>query len=304
MPDNCPHCGVALAWATRSCPRCGARLPDPVSNVPDVGPRTDLTQEVEPDPWADEARPGEPDPTLGAGVEAPDRRWSPRRWWTQPRHRALVAIAVCGVLLGVAVGLAFAVGNQSVDTNRVVPAKSAARRQPRRLSATRPTAPAVSPDQQREVAYLSQLESVLQQAAAGRTVLVGTLRGAPATCAMPPGAAAVFVHAVVQNRTNLLNTLGALAPAPNPESQQLEQLLVAALHASSQADGEYEAWLYANGVTDPQACSASSTPAIALFWNSARASDSTATTAKTAFVTAFNPVAVAYSLPTWTEAQF
>jgi len=304
MPDNCPHCGVALAWATRSCPRCGARLPDPVSNVPDPRPRPDPTQEVERDTWADEPRAGEPDPTLGAAVEAPDRRWSPRRWWAKPRHRALVAIAVCGVLLGVAVGLAFAVGNQTVDTNRVVPAKPAARRQPRRLTAAPATAPAISPDDQREIAYLSQLESVLQQAAVGRTVLVGSLRGAPATCAMPPAAAAVFVRSVVQNRTNLLNTLGALSPAPNPDSQRLEQLLAAALHASSQADGEYAAWLDANGATDPQSCSASSTPAIALFWNSAQASDSTATTAKTAFITAFNPVAVAYSLPTWTESQF
>jgi hypothetical protein len=304
MPDNCPHCGVALAWATRSCPRCGARFPDPVSNLLDPRPRADEIQEVERDSWADEPSPDEPEPTPDPTVEARHGRWSPRRWWAQPRHRALVAIAVCGVVLGVAVGLAFAIGNQAVDTNRVVPAKPTARRHPRRLTAVPATAPAISPDEQREIAYLSQLESVLQQAAAGSTVLVGTLRGAPATCAMPPGAAATLIHTVVQNRTNLRNALGALAPAPNPESQRLEQLLAAALHASSQADGEYEAWLDANGVTDPQSCSPSSTPAIALYWNSARASDSTASTAKAAFVAAFNPVAVAYSLPTWTASQF
>jgi hypothetical protein len=122
---------------------------------------------------------------------------------------------------------------------------------------------------------------------------------------MPPGGVAVWVHSVVQNRTNLLNTLGAMAQsAPNAEAQQLEQLLAAALHASSQADGEYEAWLDANVVTDPQSCSATSSPSIAVFWNSARASDSTASTAKAAFVAAFDPVAARFGLPAWTEAQF
>jgi hypothetical protein len=154
------------------------------------------------------------------------------------------------------------------------------------------------------VAYLSSLESLLQQASAGRIVLVGALRGAPGGCAMPPGAAAVLVNTVVQNRTSLLNQLGALPPAPNPEAQRLEQLLAAALHASSQADSEYEAWLYATGLADPQSCSASSSPTIALYWNSARASDSTATAAKAEFVTAFDPVAALFGLPTWTPSQF
>lgn len=320
MPDNCPHCGVALAWATRACPQCGARLPDPVSPVlgdprPDGG-----TGEAEAKTWAERWDVGSwaDDATVAVGAETagagPDAGrvgsgpatvgLGPRGWWAQSRHRNLVAIAVCGVVLGVAVGVAFAIGNQAVEPNRVVPAKPVARQHARRLGGVTPTAPAISPELVREFTYVNQLEAVLQQAAPGRAVLAGTLRGAPASCPMPPGQAAVVVNAVLQNRTNLLNALGAMAPAPNAEAQQLEQLLAAALHASSQADGEYEAWLAANGVTDPASCSATSSPAIAVFWNSARASDSTATTAKAAFVAAFDPVAARFNLPVWNESQF
>jgi len=151
---------------------------------------------------------------------------------------------------------------------------------------------------------MNQLESILQQAAVGRTVLSAALRGAPGSCALPLATAAVAVHAVVLNRTALLYGLGALPPPPNAEAQQLGQLLAAALSASSQADSDYEAWLDANGLAGRQTCSDRSSPATALLWNSARASDSTATTAKITFVTAFNPVAARFGLPIWAETQF
>jgi hypothetical protein len=225
MPNSCQHCGVALAWATRACPRCGGRLGDPAVTLAGARPLAylgDAADAADASSWAADAPDDEPgwapaDDLAPAPVDDPTvvGRVGPPGWWSQPRHRNLVAITACGVILGVAVGLAFGVGNQGVEPNRVVPAA----RKHRRVVAALPTVPTVSPDQQREVAYLGQLESILQRASPGRTVLVGSLQGAPSNCAMPPVAALALVHTVVLNRTSLLNELGALPAAPSAESQ-------------------------------------------------------------------------------------
>jgi hypothetical protein len=275
-----------------------------VSSALGIGRRADRSPPPRPDTWANDPPP-EATHDAARTREVRTRRARPvaRAWWANPRHRTSVAIAVCGLVLGLAVGLAFAVGNETVEPNRVAPAPTPGRRPHRLAVGVRPVLPAPTA-QLGELAYVSQLESMLQQAAVGRTVLTAALRGAPGSCQLPLATAAVAVHAVVMNRTSLLYGLGALPPAPNAETQQLEPLLAAALHASSQADSEYEAWLDANGVAGPATCSDGSSPATARFWNSARASDSTATTAKIAFVAAFNPVAARFSLPIWAETQF
>jgi hypothetical protein len=304
MPNHCSHCGVLLAWATRRCARCGARLPDPVSSALGIGRRANQSQPPRSDTWADHAPPEATHDAAGTReVRTRRARLAARGWWAESRHRTSVAIAVCGLVLGLAVGLAFAVGNPTVEPNRVAPAP-APRRHPHRLAAGAWPVPPAQPAQLAELAYLNQLESILQQAAVGRTVLTAALRGAPGSCQLPLATAAVAVHAVVLNRTHLLYGLGALPSAPNAETQPLEPLLAAALRVSSQAESEYEAWLDTNGVAGLESCSDRSSPATALFWNSARASDSTATTAKVTFVTAFNPVAARFSLPIWAETQF
>jgi hypothetical protein len=139
---------------------------------------------------------------------------------------------------------------------------------------------------------------------AGRTQLIAVLQGAQGACAITPLAASQQIHAVVGNRVAILNELGALAPAPNPEAQQLEQLLQDALHASAQADTEYEAWMQDLGRSSPDACPDSGSPSSQSFRDSARAADTSATALKTQFVASFDAVAARFGLPTWSEAEF
>jgi hypothetical protein len=246
-----------------------------------------------PDPAVAGPPADDPDPTLpgrSVGVDL-------QAWWSEPRHRTFVAVAACGLLLGVAVGLAFAAGGRPPETT-AGKASAPSRSRPR------PARAAPSSVQQRERAYVARLETVLQQSAAGRSQLVGVLQSAQGACAITPLSASQQIHAVVGNRVAILNELAALPRAPNAEAQQLEQLLQAALRASAQADAEYEAWMQDLGQSSVQPCADASASTSQSFRDAARAADTNATALKTQFVTSFDGVAARYGLPTWSEAAF
>ncbi|HEV2992830.1 MAG TPA: hypothetical protein VG012_00355 [Acidimicrobiia bacterium] len=324
MANFCANCGAGLGASTSSCPQCGAPASDGAA-VLDARELADATSEhpLDPGPAAgppteDPTPPGgvvadggprpplRPDPAASApSADDPDRTLPGRSrrvdleaWWSAPRHRTFVAVAACGLLLGVAVGLAFAAGGRPSETTGP---KAAAppRSRPRPARAAPPAGV-----QQRERTYVARLEAVLQESAAGRNQLVAALRSAQGACAITPLAASQQIHAVVGNRVAILNELAALPPAPNTEAQQLEQQLQAAVRASAQADAEYEAWMRDLGQSGVDPCADAGVSTSQSFRDAARAADANATALKTQFVTSFDAVAARYGLPTWTEAGF
>ncbi len=293
MTRPCAHCGCDVDDTARFCSACG----HPVGDDEPGGPVLDAR------------RLADPTSELGASQELPTRpglRLGPvvvpsglTRWWAEPQHRSLVAVAACGALLGAAVGLAFLLGGAGsgpATTRPTHPAVTAPARHRAGPSTSAPsTAPGATP-----AAFVAQVEALLQQSGNGRTQLVAALSGAQSGC--PAGSAATVqqLEAVVTNRSAVLQSVMHLV-APDAETQSAQSLLVSALQASIQADAQYGAWVAAMGVTD--GCDQSGARAGPAF-RAARAADSSASSLKQQFVNVFNPMAARYGMPTWTETQF
>ena len=295
----CTNCRGPLDSTARVCPVCGAAAPLP------SGPPT----------WDGHWL---TDPTAGGGAVPPLRGSGPGRagtghyasarevdgpaWWSSTRRRSLVAVTACGILLGVAVGLAFAGGGRIGSGAAPSSAPRASRPSaspPRSRSATKP---ASGSDASPRV-FVSALEFVVQQAAAGHAQLVSALTGAQADCPGTAVTAAQEIESVMANRTTALHELAALPAAPNPQTGAVRDILAQALQASADADGHYAAWAASLDDETSSGCESSTSGATAEY-QAARAADVTASTLKDEFVAAFNPLAVGLGFSTWSPSEF
>ena len=298
MRQTCTTCGAPIGRAVRFCSACGAPTAgDAAPATLNGSGLTDHTARdldavtagpVPPERAGDAAAETVPNPVLGA----------PARWWARVRNRSLVAVIACGILLGVAVGLAFA------DGGSIGPSAPAAR-------ATRPTRPSSKPPRavtaaprrvgsRSRVAFVTAVETILQQSATGHAALVAAVASVRAGC--PAGSvASKEIAGVVNNRATVLRELNSLSVASNAESETLRDTLVQALQASAAADAHYEAWAASLETTTP-ACDTSSDPAGD--YAAAQQADVTATAYKSEFVTGFNPLAGRAGLATWAPSDF
>jgi hypothetical protein len=290
----CTTCGAPTGPSARFCWSCGApvlhggpptlngaRLVDPTAGNLDVAT----------------ARPPKP-PTPAQGERTPRAglRAAASTWWGRTRSRSLVAVTTCGILLGVAVGLAFAGGT---TFGSGAPSRPVAR--PARPRVARPTtAPAPGLGTPSHDSFVASLETILQQAATGHTELVVALTDAQAGCPASAGVASQEIASVVSNRSAALRELAALPVAADPESASLRTVLAQALQASAEADAYYQAWTAA--LAAPAAgCAAG---AAAADYAAARQADVVATDLKNEFVAGFNPVAASDGLSTWAPTDF
>jgi hypothetical protein len=150
--------------------------------------------------------------------------------------------------------------------------------------------------------FVAQLERILQQSAAGRTQLAGTVRSVQPACGAPSPQVEQQLASVIANRSGLLHQLDALGPGPDSTTQTVASLLHQALEASTQADIQYRNWNAALARTASDDCSPESSAGASL--TAAHTYDSNATTLKTQFVDLFNPLAAQLGLPTWSAADF
>jgi len=150
--------------------------------------------------------------------------------------------------------------------------------------------------------YVAQLEGILQQSAAGRAQLAGTVRSVQPSCGSPSLQADQQLASVVQNRTGVLHQLDVIGPGSDPATQAISSLLHQALQASTQADVDYRNWDAARASNASDQCSTD--PSVAAWLAAAHAYDSNATTFKTQFVELFNPLAAQLGLPAWSQADF
>jgi len=221
-------------------------------------------------------------------------------WWGEPRHRIEAGVLAIVVLLATVIGAVLVSGGGGGSTNQV--------------SSTKPTGPTtttISPAVARANAdyqgYVSRLENLLQQSAAGRGQVGTLVAGVENDCQISPEDAAAQIQTVIDNRTSVLNQLAGLSAAPNAGAQNLYSLLQQSLQSSINADTQYKAWmdyLYTDYYyAYPVGCPSGSPPTNSSF-DSARSDDGNSTNLKTQFVNAFNPVATQFGLTTWDAGSF
>jgi hypothetical protein len=137
------------------------------------------------------------------------------------------------------------------------------------------------------------LETVLTQMASGRATLRDTL-GRASRCSLSAQAAATRVAAVALSRRHALDLLVKLSTQNTPTAP-IRALLVTALTHSIAADLHYRDWL----ARQRSRCSKTTTADS----SAAQREDRAATTAKRAFLVAFNPLARQLHLRTWTADE-
>jgi zinc ribbon protein len=336
MTGFCSRCGAALLGPARFCGNCGARLGDnastPVLSAHDLRDSTEevpavaapaeeaLTENTRAAPRGDSnADPVSTSPGIAAitGAAAQGlrralddaREWlRPRaeRWWAEQRgHSTRNSVAACGLLLLLAITLAWSAGGTdggSPDATKTTRSTRpvATARTPKRARSNLERG-AVGPDP-RVYTYATQLEQILQQSAAGRTQLASTVRSVQPSCGSPSPQAQQQLTNVVENRSGLVHQLDLLGPGPDPATQAVSSLLHQALESSTQADVEYRNWNAAMARNPSDQCSAD--PSVAGSLAAAHAYDSNATTFKTQFVVLFDPLAAQLGLPMWSPSDF
>lgn len=226
-------------------------------------------------------------------------------WWARQRDRSSRnAVVFCALLLVVAITIAWTLGSSGGGQP---PASSAARPASRTVPAqSRKRASSVANSglrsDLRRRGYVSQLEAILQQSAAGRSELAVAIRSVQPSCPSASLQPEQQIGGVIQNRTILLRQLAAMGPAPDPATQTASSLLQNALAASTQADEQYQGWVSILATNPSGLCS--DDPSAAASLAAAQAANSSATSLKTQFVAAFDPIAAQVGLPTWSQADF
>src|SRR5713226_10568831 len=134
----------------------------------------------------------------------------------------------CGLLLLVAIIVAAPVGGGgggsllAVKRTRSTRAVAGARVQKRAQLITSPGSVSLRPP---AYTFVAQLERILEQSAAGRTQLAGTVRSVQPSCGTPSLQAEQQLSSVVANRSGLLQQLDALGPGPDSTTQTIASLL-------------------------------------------------------------------------------
>lgn len=134
--------------------------------------------------------------------------------------------------------------------------------------------------------FAVKVDNLLRQSSDGRASIKSTIQDALA-CRLQPRSAARQITTAERNRQSLLQQVAALGVPEDPQAIRLAGLLQRALAASINADWRYRDWL-----AGLKACPRGATASAAV-----AAANERSTTLKTAFVRAWNPVAVRYGLP-------
>jgi DNA-binding SARP family transcriptional activator len=140
--------------------------------------------------------------------------------------------------------------------------------------------------------FVAKLENFLRQSRDGRAQVKQAINGA-LSCKVSPAATETRLDSVTRNRQSLLDQLAALHVPPGREALRASDLLQKAIAASIAVDGVYRDWLRAH----PN-CPHGRLPA------ALTAADARATTLKTRFLAAFNPLAKRYGKRVWKPDEF
>jgi DNA-binding SARP family transcriptional activator len=141
--------------------------------------------------------------------------------------------------------------------------------------------------------YVLKVENFLSQSHAAHREIVGSIVAAR-RCSIPSGRAAAAIDRVQRSRQSLLQQLAALSVPSQREALRSFDLLQKAAQASIAADWRYRDWLRAR-----RSCARGASPPAAVL-----TLDRRATRLKSAFVSAFRPLARRFGAREWRDLDF
>jgi hypothetical protein len=146
--------------------------------------------------------------------------------------------------------------------------------------------------------FVSKIETILTQSGAARRS-IGNVLSHGFSCEIPLSLAHERMSKVVDARRKVLARVSRIAAVPS-EAEKIRTLLETAINDSIEAD-----ILYQNGFRDATGCTPPDmAPPKSEYFKGAARADARATSAKTRFVTAFNPLARRFGLKSdWSAGQ-
>lgn len=225
---SCQRCGGQLPPRARFCPSCAHQV---AGDEPAPEERTQVLR------GADDAEQTMVLPALAAEPAAPAPPPHSPRPRLLPWAAAMVAVAVVGAGAGLALTRHPAPAD-SASTRRAAAAPARASGYPTGVSTpgSSASAPAADP-----AAAAARIGALLDSSASGRTVLVQATDGL-ARCRLSASTAVAELAGVAQNRSQLLQSVGAVPFASVPRGAELQALLTQAWQASLEADQAFLTW--------------------------------------------------------------
>ncbi len=287
-------------------------LPGPAPQVPGVAQSDRPTLSPSQSQRAYDERPTNPDrpwPVAASSVPhaAPPvpRAAPPAR---RPGRRLGWLIAAAAVLVLAAVGVVALVAGRSHppaanDAGNVAAATSPATSAAPSPSASQASASAsasTSPTALPGAAAMTTMGSDLTQSASARPAVAAAIANVQ-NCSESPSNAEATLEQAITTRQSILQGLKTLDVTGLPNGTQLVSALNTAMQNSLNADTDYHAWM-ADLVSSGSTCGSNSGQDAN--YTAALTADNAATTAKSAFVAIWNPVAPRYGQQTYTDTGF
>jgi len=294
LPPGPAHAGPAHPGPAHP----GPAHPGPAHPGPDPAPGYDepVTQTQR---ERDRPTPG-PGPHLDRAVAAPVPPWDPRTPVRRKPFRRgwLVAAAAAAVLASVGAGVFLAgkighAGSSAPATTRPGQAVSAS-------PTTSPAASSASASQPPGAAAVATLGSYLSRSASVRTTIQSALDGVQ-NCSVSPANGEATLQRAISTRQDILNALPGLSVSGVPNGAQLVSTLATAMRYSITADKDYQSWM-AHFADSGSPCG--SNPNQDSSYAAGQNASAAATTAKSAFVAIWNPMAPRYGQQGYSSTGF
>jgi len=232
-----------------------------------------------------------PVPPWDSRAAAPVRRQPARRGW-------LIAAAAAAVLVSVGAGV-FVAGKIGPGHGGAPPASGG----PSPAGATSPvTSPANSASvaQPPGAAAMATLGSYLARSSSVRSPIQSAINGVQ-QCSESPSSGEATLQRAIDTRQDILNALPSLSVSGLPNGTQLVSTLTTTMQDSITADKDYQSWMkdFAN-----QGSPCGSDPSQDSNYAAALNVSGEATTAKSAFVAIWNPMASRYGQQAYSNTEF
>ena len=236
-----------------------------------------------------------PVPPWDSRAAAPVRRRPARRGW-------LIAAAAAAVLASVGAGafVAGKIGPGHGAAPTVSGGTSPAGATSSVTSSAANSASATATQAPPGAAAMATLGSYLAKSASARSTIQTTINGVQG-CTVSPSSGEATLQQAINTRQDILNALPTLSVSGLPNGTQLVSTLTTTMQDSIAADKDYQAWMqdFANAGSP-----CGSDPSQDSHYADALNVSGAATTAKSAFVAIWNPMALRYGQQAYSNTEF
>jgi eukaryotic-like serine/threonine-protein kinase len=237
-----------------------------------------------------------PVPPWDSRAAAPAPRRPPGR---PPRRGWLIAVAAAAVLASVGAG-AFVAGKIGPGHGGAPPASGGTSPAGATSPLTSPAASSATATQLPGATAMATLGSYLARSASVRSTIQTAIDGVQ-QCSESPSSGETTLQQAIDTRQDILNALPTLSVSGLPSGTQLVSTLTTTMQDSIAADKDYQSWMR-DFASSGSPCG--SNPSQDSNYAAAVNVSGAATTAKTAFVAIWNPMAARYGQPVYSSTGF